>query len=490
MSDHRSELASDNALGLFDDVPRAVQLQNKITDLVLQSSFTSGVPERGVRELIQEVHAFLNSDPLERHLNLRAPFLLLYRFTELQGKYQQLESVNSDLRLENNRDKQNVLDWERRYHDLQRSRTRDQEIAKNVEASLRERIRIEELEWQRKYDFVAEECAMLRDKADKLRFSSSKLRNSLPSPPRSTPSAQMYFLSVEDDMRMTCRHDDSDFRVSAHEKETDFLNEGDMYNLFNPDLFHISPIPERITLRDVKRGSDSDDESAIEKHKQKQRSHVPRSPTGSLSGSVSRASDSAAALKLSPNMKATPIYATPSRQRSGSSPYRSVARDTSRFPEEREGEASSSAPSSYMYQDDFQARSLFPPTPRPVQTAESSPDRRSPEVMRLYSLLEKPAQTYAAVQLKFPSTPNVISLCILYQCDERASSPTYIAACSLPSLRPSPDTGATDAAAVAPLHFPATPESTDASGPKPAGPGALANSKNAATPGSPAHALL
>ncbi|KAI5122844.1 hypothetical protein M0805_003139 [Coniferiporia weirii] len=145
----RSELHEDNALGLFDDIPRAAQFQNKITDLVLQSSFTSRVREGGVRELIQEVHNFLNSEPLDKHPSLRAPFILLYRFAELQRRYQQLESNNFDLRSESNRDKQAIADWERKYQDLKRSRAYDQETARNVEDSLRERLRIEELEWQR-----------------------------------------------------------------------------------------------------------------------------------------------------------------------------------------------------------------------------------------------------------------------------------------------------------------------------------------------------
>ncbi|KAH8110192.1 hypothetical protein DFH11DRAFT_1514738 [Phellopilus nigrolimitatus] len=62
----QTQISNNNALGLFDDVPRATQLQNKINDLVLQSSFTSGVRESGVRELIQEVHSFLDSEPSER----------------------------------------------------------------------------------------------------------------------------------------------------------------------------------------------------------------------------------------------------------------------------------------------------------------------------------------------------------------------------------------------------------------------------------------
>ena len=54
-----------------------------------------------------------------------------------------------DIRTQNARDKQVLRDLEWRYQDLQRIRRRDQEIAQNVEASLRERLRLEELEWQR-----------------------------------------------------------------------------------------------------------------------------------------------------------------------------------------------------------------------------------------------------------------------------------------------------------------------------------------------------
>ena len=54
-----------------------------------------------------------------------------------------------ELHAENARDRQALREWERKYQDSQRSRARDQESARNVEASLRERLRLEELEWQR-----------------------------------------------------------------------------------------------------------------------------------------------------------------------------------------------------------------------------------------------------------------------------------------------------------------------------------------------------
>ena len=84
MGEKRLELPADNALGLVDDIPRATELQRKISDLVLRSSFTNGVRERGVRELIHEIHAFLNTEPRDMvcsavfHLSLM--FKLITRF--------------------------------------------------------------------------------------------------------------------------------------------------------------------------------------------------------------------------------------------------------------------------------------------------------------------------------------------------------------------------------------------------------------------------
>ncbi|KAI5122843.1 hypothetical protein M0805_003138 [Coniferiporia weirii] len=202
----------------------------------------------------------------------------------------------------------------------------------------------------------------------------------------------MYFLDVEEGPKSGHPHDE--LKASADRKEVGFSGEADdMYNLFNPDIFRISPIPECAPLNGSRSSSDSEDEAAVEKKKLKQRSLAPPSPPSSLSGSVSRASDSAAALKLSPNMVAIPISAAPGRPRSDSSPFRISTRDASRSPKEQEREASSSVPKSYMYRDVPQVRSLFPPTPKPPQAASEMHERKTPEVMRLYSLLEKPVPT-------------------------------------------------------------------------------------------------
>ena len=60
------ELPFDNALGLVEETPKATQLQRKISDLVLRGSLSGAARERGIRELIQEIHAFLASEPLDR----------------------------------------------------------------------------------------------------------------------------------------------------------------------------------------------------------------------------------------------------------------------------------------------------------------------------------------------------------------------------------------------------------------------------------------
>lgn len=86
---------------------------------------------------------------VKKHPALRSPFLLLYRFTELQAKYRHLENTNFDLRSENNYERQVALDWERKYQDLQRSHIRDQEAAAKIETSLNERLLEENQEWQK-----------------------------------------------------------------------------------------------------------------------------------------------------------------------------------------------------------------------------------------------------------------------------------------------------------------------------------------------------
>lgn len=42
---------------------KALDLQNKITGLIRESSLEVGVPESGVRELIDEIHSFLSQEP-------------------------------------------------------------------------------------------------------------------------------------------------------------------------------------------------------------------------------------------------------------------------------------------------------------------------------------------------------------------------------------------------------------------------------------------
>lgn len=148
--------------------PEALRLQRKITAVVRESSFSSGVPESGIRELIDEVHRFLggempdkvrmsappdgtclNSDPDFQYADLRATFLLLYRFTESQGKCEQLEKSIHDLRAHKHLYEQATLEVERKYQDLQRLSVHDRETARAVETSLREHHGRQEAEWQK-----------------------------------------------------------------------------------------------------------------------------------------------------------------------------------------------------------------------------------------------------------------------------------------------------------------------------------------------------
>ncbi|KAL5532464.1 hypothetical protein ACEPAF_6034 [Sanghuangporus sanghuang] len=371
------ELPADNALGLVDDIPRATQFERKISDLVLRSSFTNGVRERGIRELIREIHAFLSTEPRDMHTDLRSSFLLLYRFTELQTRYQQLEASTFDLRSENNRNKQVITDWERRYQDLQRSRARDQESARVVEASLKERLRIEELEWQRltlnyQYDFVSEECTRLRDEMDKIHFSSP---NKPQAPRRSTSAAQLFYTKAPDGYTSQ--------KPAGSSKSIDDV---DVFSHLDPGLFRLSPVPPTITLADSRQSLYSDEETPIEEHRRR----APESPsrTSSTSSNISRASDSAAALK--PYVGVSPMKAVVNRQRSDSYPNRDTEKaKIYRF--EGRSEVSTSAPSSYMYRPASPTRALFPTTPPvPVADVQDATSREDiAPVTRLYSLLEK-----------------------------------------------------------------------------------------------------
>lgn len=62
---HPSEIDNNSSLVLINSTSSAKSLEKRITELVLASSFTTGVKESGVRELLEEVRAFLEKEPSE-----------------------------------------------------------------------------------------------------------------------------------------------------------------------------------------------------------------------------------------------------------------------------------------------------------------------------------------------------------------------------------------------------------------------------------------
>lgn len=226
------------------------------------------------------------------------------------------------------------------------------------------------------YDFIAEEFANLRREFEESTFSPTERR--MPEPPRSADSTQMYFFSADEPSLKG-----SERRALGKKASSNFSkDEEDMYAHFNPCLFHLSPVPPKIILTEsrdeLSLGCESDDEAIKEKRSQKQRSQ----------SGISRASDSPAAMKLSPAVKPIRMPSV-GRSRSDSAPYRLTARDVSStklaIAKEQQPEASTSAPSSYVHRDALQSH---------IEASQEKP-MMSPEVLRLYQLLDKPTPTSA-----------------------------------------------------------------------------------------------
>lgn len=139
----------------------------------------------------------------------------------------------------------------------------------------------------------------------------------MPEPPHSAESTKLYFFDAEEPSARNAENRSVGKKPSSLFSKED---EDDMYTNFNPCLFHLSPLPPKITLNESRDElslvPDYEDEAAKEMIRQKQRSQI----------GISRASDSPAAMKLSPALK--PIrMPSGGRSRSDSAPYRLTARD-------------------------------------------------------------------------------------------------------------------------------------------------------------------
>lgn len=223
---------------------------------------------------------------------------------------------------------------------------------------------------------MSEECSSLRDELDTFRIKASKQH---PAIGQATSSSSLYYLSGNKSSRSSERLDSTQPKVNNAERREGYPR-GDAYNFFNPDLFNISPSPSGISLSSNKTQNENDDSK-------KQKSGSPRWKTPGTN-SISRASDSAAALKRSPST----IFPIPGRPRSDSNPNRS--NDKPGLYVDRRSEVSTSAPSSYMYRSVSPTRALFPPSPRQVEGDVQLEERsRDIECQRLYSLLEKTVPT-------------------------------------------------------------------------------------------------
>lgn len=248
---------------------------------------------------------------------------------------------------------------------------------------------------------------MLREQLDDLRFSPRGYYG-MPSPPSKMPEPTYFILGEErtgiarhEKQRMPIMGKDLDFSV----KDVTYANA----------MFRISPDPVLGVLLDEKAFVSED----LSLQKSRERSpELPfksildqdkawcgdRSRPGSSSSSLSRASENVTTANT-PAGRFLPIPSGATRNRSGSVHSRSQSGEVPRLAKDKQPEVSLSAPSSY--ESPLRPSSGSTEVRAGASTTGESSSRNadpSPEVLRLYHLLEKPAPYPLSNSLSVPQT--------------------------------------------------------------------------------------
>ncbi|PCH38934.1 hypothetical protein WOLCODRAFT_141007 [Wolfiporia cocos MD-104 SS10] len=227
-----------------------------ITRIVREGAMASEV-----NELIQEIHAWLQTQPEKEHADLRSAHVLLYKYTEMQRKgkeekyllaeaqqvrqdlvkqLSELEEaaevrLHEQLRLQREAAEEQLREQqesaEREIEELQRKREHDREVAHAVESSLREELERLDKDWAGKYDTCLAECREVLEWAKELERRS---RNPLPIPPRPIESRFLFKERSIDLMDLSQSRDDPfDSPPIKNSKG---------------DVFRISPVPPTLAI--------------------------------------------------------------------------------------------------------------------------------------------------------------------------------------------------------------------------------------------------
>ncbi|KAF7792666.1 hypothetical protein EIP86_003763 [Pleurotus ostreatoroseus] len=238
----------DEFADLDADSSAAVSLRNRITRIVLD-----GGKATDVRDLLDEVRNWLGERTPAQHADLRAAYLLLFKYTDLQYKVKEEKAVIAELKQENEELTEQIrVERERadaKYQELSKKRMDEMETAMNVERNLRDRVDQVEQDWKQQiifaqfpsyiiltkyyqYNACLDDCRRLKDELKRGK------QNPLPTPPRAMDAP--FFYSVDRDLPVAEPMDGDEVVVSrpgtaerSRERE---------------DRFELSPIPATASL--------------------------------------------------------------------------------------------------------------------------------------------------------------------------------------------------------------------------------------------------
>ncbi|TDL20306.1 hypothetical protein BD410DRAFT_377237 [Rickenella mellea] len=214
----------------------ALLLQQRITEIVRESSVPSGVSQHNVQDLLEDVHRFLSSEPADRHADLRAAFLLLYRFTETLSKCLQLERSITDIRAQKAQYEQTTLEVEKKCQELQKKNQDEKSNWRAIETCLREQMDKIDSDWHKKYTSVLDDNMKLRTEV--VRFQDADYSR------LAFPSTELVLrkepMDVSRDI-LPMGGSEADAILDAHALQMQAPEEGD-------SLLHISPVSMSIVL--------------------------------------------------------------------------------------------------------------------------------------------------------------------------------------------------------------------------------------------------
>ncbi|EKM53232.1 uncharacterized protein PHACADRAFT_175627 [Phanerochaete carnosa HHB-10118-sp] len=140
---HHSSAPGSPDSGYNEFPTPARDFQTQITHIVFD-----GAKATEVRDFLDEVRRWLSRQPSDEHADLRAAYLLLFKYTDLQYKVKEEKATIIDLRAESEELKEKIRSGEEKYQDLAQKRVSEMEKAMSVERNLRDSYDRMDKEWR------------------------------------------------------------------------------------------------------------------------------------------------------------------------------------------------------------------------------------------------------------------------------------------------------------------------------------------------------